>query len=224
MWRRSWLSREVLLFTLFLFALTAATAGSAALQLHRALPVDVLTGLDWLTAALGIAGTLASAYIYLVPARPSWNMRHTPIDFISTGALLGSLLTALLCQLPQGSLLSARLAEPYTTHFTSWSWTLLTVGFLLVWLMNQGLRLYGLRASALFEAHAAFSLLWSEPLRTRMNMSFALVSLSVIFLALGYPLLALAAGWVGTLLARYLFFVTVVPLNMALTFVRSRSA
>jgi hypothetical protein len=46
----------------------------------------------------------------------------------------------------------------------------------------------------------------------------------VLILAFGHPLLALAVGWVGTLLARYLFFVSVVPLNMALTFVRTRSA
>ena len=98
MWRRSWLSREVLLFTLFMLALTATALGVASVQLHLVPPLALLPGLEWLAAALGIAGTLASAYIYLVPARPSWNMRHTPLDFILTGAFLGSLAAAVLCR------------------------------------------------------------------------------------------------------------------------------
>ena len=40
----------------------------------------------------------------------------------------------------------------------------------------------------------------------------------------GYPILALAATFAAVLTARYLFFVSVVPLNMALTFVRSAHA
>jgi formate dehydrogenase iron-sulfur subunit len=76
----------------------------------------------------------------------------------------------------------------------------------------------------LFEARATFSLLFSEALRRRATASFILVPLSVLILASGHPLPAFAVGWIGVLLARYLFFVSVVPLNMALTFVRSRSA
>jgi hypothetical protein len=42
--------------------------------------------------------------------------------------------------------------------------------------------------------------------------------------AAGHPLLALLVTWAGTLLARYLFFVTVVPLKMALTFLQGSPA
>jgi DMSO reductase anchor subunit len=224
MWRRSWLSREVLLFTLFLLALTATTVGTAAVQIHRPLLPGLLPRLEWLVAALGLAGTLASAYIYLVPARPSWNMRHTPIDFVLTGAFLGSLLAAVLCDLPQALISKTLLAEPPSALPAGQLPTLLAGAFALAWLLNQGVRLYRLHGSALFEARATFSLLSSELLRPRATASFVLVPLSVLILAFGHPLLALAVGWVGTLLARYLFFVSVVPLNMALTFVRTRSA
>ena len=224
MWRRSWLSREVLLFTLFLLALTARTLGTAGLQSHRAMAPSLIPGLDWLTATLGLAGTLASAYIYLVPARPSWNMRHTPIDFVLTGAFLGSLLAAVLCKLPQAYISRILLAAPPSALPTGQLPALLAGAFALTWLLNQGIRLYRLSRSTLFEARATFSLLSSELLRPRVNASFLLVPLSVLILAFGHPLLALAVGWSGTLLARYLFFVSVVPLNMALTFVRTRSA
>ena len=212
MWRRSWLSREVLLFTLFLLALTATAISTAAIQFHPTLRAGFLPALEWLTAALGLAGNLASAYIYLVPARPSWNMRHTPVDFVLTGTFLGALLAAVLGEIPRGLFSGTRLA------------TLLATASALAWLTNQGVRLYRLRGSRLFEARATFSLLSGETLSQRATASFVLVPVSVLILASGHPLPALAAGCAGTLLARYLFFVSVVPLNMALTFVRTRSA
>ena len=224
MWRRSWLSREVLLFTLFLFALTAVTVCMGAAQLHRAIPLGFSIELAWATALFGITGNLASAYIYLVPARPSWNMLHTPIDFVLSGGFLGSLFAAVLCDLPRSPLAHSVLTEQPSAFVTGWMPSLLAGSFAVAWLLNQGIRLYRLRGSALFEARATFSLLSSALLRPRATASFALVPLSVVILASGHPLAALAVGWAGTLLARYLFFVSVVPLNMALTFVRTRSA
>ena len=224
MWRRSWLSREVLLFTLFLCALTTTSISTAAIQFHHTLYVGFLPGLEWLTAALGLAGNLASAYIYLVPARPSWNMRHTPVDFVLTGTFLGALLAAVLCELPQVFLSSTPFAEQPSPLVAGWLATLLAAASALAWLLNQGLRLYRLRSSKLFEARATFSLLSGAMLRRRATASFVLVPLSVLILASGHPLPALAVGWAAALLARYLFFVSVVPLNMALTFVRTRSA
>ena len=61
MWRRSWLSREVLLFSLF-------AGGGNRLGGDR-LPLSPLAAL------FGFAGVTASAFIYLVPARPAWNHR-----------------------------------------------------------------------------------------------------------------------------------------------------
>lgn len=204
MWRRSWLSREVLLFTLFLLTLTALTAITAAPLLHLHIPVHLIAPIACLAIVFGLGGTLASACIYLVPARPSWNMIHTPIDFFLTASFLGTMLSAALCNLPHPVLLATLTA--------------------IAWSLNHAFRLYRLHSSKLFESRAAFSLLSSHLLRAHTIAAFALVALSVTLLTTGHPLIALAIGWFATLLARYLFFVSVVPLNMALTFIRSRHA
>ena len=74
MWKRSWLSREVLLFTgfsavacLYAGALWTGLAGGAAI--------------GGLTLLLGFGGVTASAYIYRVPSRPAWNTPLTLVQF-----------------------------------------------------------------------------------------------------------------------------------------------
>jgi formate dehydrogenase iron-sulfur subunit len=180
--------------------MAAATLATTAVHFGRPMPQGLLTTLDWGSAILGLAGTLASAAIYLVRARPAWNTSHTPLDFVLTGGLLGSLLAAALLHAP-----GVRLVGAAAT----------------LWLGNQAVRALRLRASRLFEARAAFSLLADR--RFRMHIVAMIVSLaaSVATVALGYPITGLACGLICVLLARYLFFVSVVPLNMALTFVRS---
>src|SRR5262249_32605019 len=70
MWRRSWLSREVLLFTAF-----SAVATVYAALLWWQMPSSPWIGM--LTVALGSGGVTASAYIYRVPSRPSWDTPFT---------------------------------------------------------------------------------------------------------------------------------------------------
>jgi formate dehydrogenase iron-sulfur subunit len=79
MWRRSWLSREVLLFGLFFCTLTALTAVSSLNALHM-LPfaAAILLALKFFAPTLDIAGILTSAFIYLVPARAPPGTRPTP--------------------------------------------------------------------------------------------------------------------------------------------------
>ncbi|MEQ1573998.1 MAG: DmsC/YnfH family molybdoenzyme membrane anchor subunit, partial [Vicinamibacterales bacterium] len=87
MWKRSWLSREVLLFTMF--------SGVAALY-SAVLWFDVPGGviLGGLTSTIGIAGVTASACIYRVVSRPAWNTPYTLLQFNVTAAVLGPLLAA----------------------------------------------------------------------------------------------------------------------------------
>jgi len=198
MWRRSWLSREILLFTLFAASLATMTAGAL---LH-----DTSAGfhstLGSLNAAVGIAATLASAFIYLVPARPAWNMLHTPIDFLLSAAVLGSMASAL------GYSRSLTFVLPTTA----------------AWIANHALRLYRLRASGLFELRATYGLLTSDRLFAQLCASFAVIVMGALAFAAGYIVLALLACSMGVLLARYLFFVSVVPLKMGLTFLQGRHA
>jgi len=222
MWRRSWLSREVLLFTLFAGTLASATVATAAVELQRPVPVGLVDLLDWSAAILGLAGTLASAAIYLVRARPAWNMVHTPMDFVLTGALLGSLLAVLL---EDGSRLlplpsAFRIPPDALGQHGHEVW--LVAAATAAWLANQCVRALRLRVSGVFESRATFSLLSSDRFRWHRIGAIALLLLSLIGVASGHGLVAMAGGLGSVLLVRYLFFVSVVPLNMALTFVRNR--
>jgi DMSO reductase anchor subunit len=89
MWRRSWLSREVLLFSIF-----SMVAGVYAATLWLGVPGGSAVGA--LTAAIGIAGVTASGCIYRVPSRPSWNTPYTLLQFNLTAGILGPLFAAVV--------------------------------------------------------------------------------------------------------------------------------
>ena len=229
MWKRSWLSREVLLFGLFFLTLTTATliawAGILPIPaLQRLQPLatnSVLqNSLGTLATLLGIAGILASAYIYLVPARPSWNMLHTPIDFLLSALLLGTTLHPVLSSVIEALITHLPLLWQFTTatsqHNSTWPVAIAT----LLWLTNQITRLVRLHRSPLFEQRASATLLNLPDLRAALIACFGLVAATTVLAIVGNPVLACVAATLGILLARYLFFVSVVPLNMALTFTR----
>ena len=222
MWRRSWLSREVVLFTLFAGALAGATLVATAVAVGLKVPAVFGVGLNWAAAVLALAGTLASAAIYLVKARPAWNTAHTPIDFLLTGGLLGSLLAVALEASSRMLPLPGVLHLPTDLSYTHGRGAWLIAVTAAVWAINQGIRAARLKGSSVFEARAAFSLLVSEGFRLYLGGMIGLVLVSVGLVVAGHEVIGLACGFGACLLARYLFFVSVVPLNMALTFVRSR--
>ena len=200
MWKRSWLSREVLMFGTF-SGMAAAYAGS--LLLH--LPFS--SALGGLTAVLGIGGITASACIYLVRARPAWNSKHTVADFFLTGAVLGPLFAA---NIGAGS---ARLLQ------------LICVVAAAAQLLNNALRFLRLNASDSFERQSTARLL-STVLATRFLVRGAFLIAGGIAL----PLLtatrfglaaAFLAALAGEILGRYLFYVSVVPKNIAASYIAS---
>jgi DMSO reductase iron-sulfur subunit len=232
MWRRSWLSREVLGFGLFFVFLAAAT-GLAWLPSLAPLPAQygfalrvagvapLVLLLDVLAIAAGFGGVIAGAYIYLVPARPAWNLVHTPVDFLLSVAMLGSAAAPLLLSATEalrGLAMTHGLDLPeFSAAFPVWP----LVAACALWFVNQGLRLIRLNRSALYEHRATASLLNSYGLRTLFLTSGVLVALTAVLALTGHPAWALAASLAAVLATRYLFFVSVVPLNMALTFVRT---
>ena len=192
MWKRSWLSREVLFFTCF-----AAAASLYAGMLWIRAPGSAVVGA--LTAVLGAAGVTASAFLYLVPARPAWNSKHTVADFHLTALVLGPLFVAaagLTHRLLVACVVSAAAGQ----------------------LLNQVLKFLWLTRSEEFEQRASARLLSSD-FDKHFLARFALLVLGGIVLPLVYPgLPALALALAGELLGRYLFFVSVVPKNMAASF------
>ncbi|MDQ2844339.1 MAG: dimethyl sulfoxide reductase anchor subunit [Acidobacteriota bacterium] len=223
MWRRSWLSREVLCFGLFFAAITACSAASWATTLGFANTSHLVTPLAIVATVFGLCGTLASACIYLVPARPSWNMIHTPIDFVLSSLLIG---IPFVSAMPH----YAALVSPAVDFFGAPIHSLQAaphVGFAAIvaalWLANQVVRAYRLHASSVFELHAAFSLLRGYRLRDLVVTSWLAAGTSWLFLAASLPTSALITAFIAVAVSRYLFFVSVVPLSMGLTFLKGKS-
>jgi DMSO reductase iron-sulfur subunit len=234
MWRRSWLSREVAFFGLFFGALAALTAAVwlAPLQLALpalhlpALPRFVFATLEAATILFGGAGIVASACIYLIPARPAWNMVHTPVDFLLSAALMGIPLpfvleqaTTLLHRLPLVHRFVAGLPALEATYAG-----VLGAGIAAAWLVNMGIKVVRLKRSAIFEEQASYTLLRTRAMHPALIASFVCVAISGALLASHAFTAGLLFASIGVLLSRYLFFVSVVPLNMALTYVRRQAA
>jgi DMSO reductase anchor subunit/ferredoxin len=199
MWRRSWLSREVLLFTLFALV---ATAYSAAVFFGTV----GATALGFVTTLTGISGIGASARLYMVPGRPAWNTLFTPAEFLLTTFLLGSLSSCLF----GGSL------QHSTLPFASLA-TFLLCSAKLLWLS---------RAEE-HELQATLRLL-STVLAIRLLVRFALLGLGLILLYNSsgrFSALVAAACIVSSeFVGRLLFFLSVVPTNIAAEYLAVEAA
>jgi DMSO reductase anchor subunit len=170
--RRSWLSREVALLSVYgLLAMVAVLVPAARAP----------------AAAVGLAGLYASARLYVVPGRPAWDTPLTIVRFVATAAVLGPALTG---------------------HRM---WSVVGVGIALSATVANWLRL-----------SRGTGRPWRGPLRLELGwfsrwtaLRFASAGLGVLALLIGLPALVgfvfLAAG---ELIGRWLFYVTVVPLNM----------
>uniref|UniRef100_Q02CM0 4Fe-4S ferredoxin, iron-sulfur binding domain protein n=1 Tax=Solibacter usitatus (strain Ellin6076) TaxID=234267 RepID=Q02CM0_SOLUE len=195
--RTSWLSREVLALSLF-----AAIASLFAGTLAANLPGRTWIGLA--TVAFGVAGITCSARIYLVRARPSWCSRYTTAEFFATALLLGPLFV---------------LAMPVSS--VPWIAWMAAVGGA-AQLITQAAKFLWLSHSETFELRASSRLI-SGRFRALFLIRLGLLLIAGIVaplalhgsaVAVAAFVLALAGEWSG----RWLFFVTVVPKNMAAAF------
>lgn len=203
MWRRSWLSREVLFFSLF---------SGAAIAYAALLWVDARSSLvaGAASAALGSAAIYASARLYKVAARPAWNSLHTPGEFFLTAFFTGPLLASLLVSQAQHPL----------THAASAAAGLMVA--------QQTLKFLGLRRAPAFELRASGELLASRLFRL-FSLRTALLTSVACALAFGgarfsMRVACLALALATEVLGRYLFFVSVVPKNMAAPYMTQRRA
>ena len=89
MWRRSWLSREVLFFSLF-----AGAAILYAALLWVGSRASAASGI--IAAAFGLVAIYASARLYCVVARPMWNTRHSFLEFYLGAAFTGTLVSSIV--------------------------------------------------------------------------------------------------------------------------------
>ena len=194
--RRSWLSREVAMLSVFA-GVAGLYAGMLLLDFRGREAVGLLTGL------CGLAGVFCSARIYIVPARPAWNSRYTLAEFFSTMLLLGPLFVRTMDSADAVWLGRAAAAGGAAQ------------------LLTQALKFLWLAQAEQFELRGS-ALLLSGRLRRVL-----LVRLAVLVAAIVAPLtvssglsaaVVLLAATGGELLGRWLFFVGVVPKNIAAAF------
>jgi DMSO reductase anchor subunit len=211
MWKRSWLSREVLLFGCFSNA-AALYAVSLWFNLRR---------LSWLlggmTVLLGIAGIIASASIYLVRARPAWNSKHTVAEFLLTAALLGPLFAVNI---------GVRHGVGQIGPADGQLLILVSVMAASAQLLNQAVKFLRLTSSDSFELEASAKLL-STVLAPRLVLRGSLLVAGGIALPLVSPgreglVMAFAAALGAEILGRYLFYVSVVPKNIAAPYLSTK--
>ena len=237
MWRRSWLSREVLLFSGF----STVAAGYAGV-LWFELPGGAVVG--GVTALLGVAGVAASGCIYRVPSRPSWNTRYTLVEFLLTAGVLGPLfaraaaagearwlvMTAAAMAGAQVLLLAlrffrciasdslelrgtARLLSTVLARHVLARGILLAVGAIVLPLAAAG---GPPDLSAVASAPAEAGRVWFGPAEAGLYGFVLSAGLDVRIVAVT---LALA----GEILGRYLFFVSVVPRHLAAPYLAAAS-
>jgi formate dehydrogenase iron-sulfur subunit len=207
MWRRSWLSREVLLFALF-----SAVSGAYAGMLWFGIAGGAVVGA--VTVLLGIAGVTASACIYRVPSRPAWNTHFTLLQFNLTAGILGPLFAAAI-GVGQTRWLAVAAAAMAGGQFT-----LLALRFLRC-IASDSLELRGTAR------------LLSTVLRNTLLLRGALLAAGAVVLPLlvsgagigpGVVMaIALVLALAGEILGRYLFFVSVVPKHMAAPYLAAGS-
>jgi formate dehydrogenase iron-sulfur subunit len=170
--RRSWLSREV--------ALLSAYGGLGVLAV-------LLPALTIPSAIVGAAGVYASARLYIVPGRPSWNSPLTTVRFFATAAALGSLVTDHRRIAATGALVAL------ASTALNW-WRLMRHPQQPWWgAVRLELRWFG-RWTAL-----------------RFALGLAGAGSALGGAPIAFPLVLLA---IGELIGRWLFYVAVVPLNM----------
>lgn len=207
----SWLSREVALFGAFSLASLAYAVASAVGA--AAGPRLVLGGL---AVGAGTAGVYASARLYLVPARPVWNSARTPVSFYATAVSTGPLVALLSVD---------RAAAPVGLVAA-------LVGVALVaTLVQVGVHVHLVRATRARtdRQHRGTGLLLAR-LRDLVLVRMGVAALAVVLLVsvlvtdLGGPgaggrlVAAVVVVGVGEVVARYLFYVTVVPFRVAGSF------
>jgi DMSO reductase anchor subunit len=162
------------------------------------------------TALAGLAGITCSARIYIVRARPAWFSGYTVAEFFSTALLLGPAFVYMLDPRVPAAVLIASVAGGA------------------VQLIVQSGKFLWLSRSEVFELRSS-SLLLAGRLRPLFLTRLAILIVAGIVIPLtgASPLLmrvAFAAAFSGELLGRYLFFVSVVPKNIAAAFSVSRRA
>lgn len=221
--KRSWLSREVVAFSVYAGAVLVPAAHALLPSLFGVdlIPAALNTAALSLSAVSGLIGVYTSVRIYRIPARPAWDTPRTAQSFFLSSVLLGaalSLFLSCLLTVPQAIGHAAALIVGVASLASA----------LLPWLLlSEGTsREPALRGAALLLRQNFMRSLW---LRTLLAVG---LTLGVGFWSVareGPPPVALAGcalacAFLVEVIGRYLFFRCVVPRNMPLSFFAEKPA
>ena len=151
-------------------------------------------------------------------------MAHTPVDFLLSSALIGAVMPRVLDRIAPLLLGLLHRAGIPAAHAPVHSTLAPALIFVLLWAINQLIRLLRLRNSQVFERRASYNLLRSSRQQRVLVLSFMAAASTPALLATHLPVLAFLAAVIAVVCSRYLFFVSVVPLSMGLTYVQARAA
>jgi DMSO reductase iron-sulfur subunit len=201
--RTSWLSREVLGLSLF----AGAASLFAVLLLFN---LSGRAGAGLATLGLGMAGVGCSARIYVVRARPAWYSGYTSAEFLATAVLLGPFFVR-ACGVSDARWMSWAVAAGGAAQ-------LATQALKFLWLSNS--ETFELRASSLL-----LSGRFRKAFLARLGVLIAAgIVAPLAFHSAEVSVAAFVAALAGEWLGRWLFFVTVVPKNMAAGFSAGKAA
>jgi Fe-S-cluster-containing dehydrogenase component/DMSO reductase anchor subunit len=208
--RRSWLSREVLLFSAF-----AATAMVYAVA-TTARAGSTVAGVA--AVVLGAMGIYASARLYLVPARPVWRSARTVVAFFAGGLATGSLVAYLATDRSAVGLFAKGLLAVSVLGTAA---QLLVYRHLIAQIARRPEREYRGTARLLFGRFRGWFLARLALAVVACGLLVAVIPVSSLSGSSTLCVyLALTATVAGEFIGRYLFFVTVTPMSAAGSFFR----
>lgn len=208
--RTSWLSREALALGIF----TAFMTVNVALY-YIAVPSSVRIAFELLTLGIGIYGIYAQSMIYRIPARPAWDTAGTNKKFFGTAYTGLLLVAAYLAVIGEYESMVPLLSTAMIAAIIHGFFTLESFGHLQSATtpeLQKTLRLY----------QEYFASQHTTRKRTFFAGAILLPLLSTLFIApqlhlVGWIILitAFLLSFFSELLDRFLFYTTVVPLQMA---------
>jgi formate dehydrogenase iron-sulfur subunit len=203
MWRRSWLSREVALFTAF-SAIACLYAAAVWLRWNVGL------ALGGITLLLGFGGVTASACIYRVPSRPAWNTPLTLLQFNLTALTLGPLFAA------AAGASGSRWLVVACASMAGAQFVVLALTFF---------RLSGADTVELQASSRLLATTLRRPFITRgVLLAVGAVALPLFTANVSILWTALVLALAGEIVGRYLFFVSAVPKHPASPYLGSEAA
>jgi len=197
--KRSWLSREIL-FELIFMALAASLALLVLKKAYRPTLVRILVGLAFTASTLFL---MSMAKLYMMRTVPAWRGLFTPLSFLGTTLLLGSLATAF----SYDTLLDlGRKARPFLDAAAIVGLASVVLIILTLFLFSPGLGLFGPKKATLLELPLARQ--YPYILFRLIFLSGAVVCAFLYYRNPGSPLLALAflSALAAEATGRWLFY------------------